>query len=518
MQRAVLICAFMISALVTTPFDGAVRAATKRFALIVTNQAYLPEVGRLDNPHVDGQLVGDALRRVGFDVTIVKDAGKAGFRAAVADYITKLATAGRDAVGFFYYSGHGAAQAKYGDNYLIPVDAKLTHSAQLAFLAVKLGEVIEALAQTDAKTNFIVIDACRNTPFSAGSKSAHKGFVPERERGGVLIAYATEPGNVAVDENYYARALARQITVPGQPAVLMFRAVRRDVLRATNNSQFPWTRDGLVEEFYFAGTDPGRRPLRPAVPRAGDTIRDCDDCPELVVVPGGTFKMGARPGEAGAMPNEGPLHSATVAPFAIGRHEVTFAEWDACIAAGGCRKHRPDDRGWGRGRRPVINVSWNDAQRYLAWLGKQTGKRYRLATETEWEYAARAGTTTPFWWGGSISTDQANYDGTYTYNGKPGLYRRKTVEVSSFKANDFDLFNVHGNVAEWTASCYRKLYRPGFEADQLDDACVFRVVRGGSWYDEPAELRAARRQSLKSRARAGHIGFRVARDVDRTVK
>ena len=104
-------------------------------------------------------------------------------------------------------------------------------------------------------------------------------------------------------------------------------------------------------------------------------------------------------------------------PFAVGRFAITFEEWDACVADGGCNGHRPSDEGWGRGRRPVINVSWDDAKAYVAWLSRKTGKSYRLLTEAEREYVARAGTTTPFWWGSSISTGQANYDGKDAYAG-----------------------------------------------------------------------------------------------------
>src|SRR5262249_30260931 len=155
--------------------------------------------------------------------------------------------------------------------------------------------------------------------------------------------------------------------------------------------------------------------------------------------------------EEGRFSDEGPQHEVRILrPFAVGRFAVTFDEWDACMADGGCNGYRPEDQGWGRGRRPVINVSWHGAQAYVAWLSRKTGQGYRLLTEAEWEYAARAGTTTPFWWGSAISADQANYDGSYVYrNGPKGEYRRQTVEVDSFRPNDWGLYQVHGNVWEW---------------------------------------------------------------------
>ena len=135
----------------------------------------------------------------------------------------------------------------------------------------------------------------------------------------------------------------------------------------------------------------------PKSPAAGDVIQDCDECPEMVVVPAGSFRMGSPPSEEGRFDNEGPMRRVTISePFAVGKYEVTFAEWDACVSAGGCKGRKPDDEGWGRGARPVINVSWGDAWSYALWLSRRTGKEYRLLSEAEWEYAARAGTSTRY--------------------------------------------------------------------------------------------------------------------------
>ncbi len=171
----------------------------------------------------------------------------------------------------------------------------------------------------------------------------------------------------------------------------------------------------------------------------------------MVVVPSGSFMMGSRLSQLGREDHEGPAHRVTILePYAIGKYEVTFAQWDACVAAGGCREHHPHDEGWGRGRLPVIDVSWWEARTYVRWLSRKTGKRYRLLSEAEWEYATRAGTTEAFYFGSTISTDQANYDGDYTYNsGRKGLDRGKTVPIGSFPPNAFGLHDVHGNVREW---------------------------------------------------------------------
>ena len=211
-----------------------------------------------------------------------------------------------------------------------------------------------------------------------------------------------------------------------------------------------------------------------------------------------------------------PLHPVTISePLAVGVHEVTFGEWDACVSEGGCNGYRPDDAGWGRGRRPVINVSWDDALSYVSWLSKKTGWRYRLLSESEWEYAARAGTTAPFHYGETISTDQANYDGRYGYGlGREGEKRGKTVEVGTFPPNAFGLHEVHGNVLEWVEDCWHESYEGAPEdgsswAGATD--CAKRVVRGGSWYNEPRHLRSAYRGGNPPALRNAGLGFRVAR-------
>ena len=164
------------------------------------------------------------------------------------------------------------------------------------------------------------------------------------------------------------------------------------------------------------GSGASRADSPTAARRADDVFRDCDGCPEMVVVPAGSFMMGSPASEEGRDDDEGPPHRVTLRSFALGATEVTFDEWEACVRGGGCNGYRPRDWGWGRGSRPVIMVSWEDAQAYASWLSAETGAAYRLPSESEWEYAARAGTTTPFHTGATISTDQANYDG--------GLYVR----------------------------------------------------------------------------------------------
>ena len=269
-------------------------------------------------------------------------------------------------------------------------------------------------------------------------------------------------------------------------------------------------------------TETGKAPIDPPPPPIilppGTVFRDSDAawCPELVVIPAGSFTMGSPADEPERFDNEGPQHEVHVPSFAVGRYAVTFAEWEACVSDGGCNGYRPEDRGWGRGRRPVINVSWEDAQAYVTWLSEKTGQGYRLLSESEWEYAARAGTTTPFHTGATITTDQANFDDNFTYNGSAkGEYRRETVAVGSFPANRFGLHDMHGNVWEWVEDCYHDNYS-GAPADGsvwTSGKCEKRVLRGGSWSDGPDHLRSAIRIWSTPDDRDFDIGFRVARTL-----
>jgi formylglycine-generating enzyme required for sulfatase activity len=248
-----------------------------------------------------------------------------------------------------------------------------------------------------------------------------------------------------------------------------------------------------------------------------DVFKESDNCPEMVVMPAGSFTMGSPESEPVRSEDEGPQHRVTFGRhFSVGKFAVTFDEWDACVMDGGCNAYRPDDAGWGRGRRPVINVSWDDANAYAAWLSRKTGKTYRLLSEAEREYATRAGTTTPFWWSATISPQQANYDGNSAYgNGPTGENRARTLPVDSFQSNPWGLYQVHGNVNEWTQDCWHDNYTgaPSDGSAWVSGICEFRVHRGGSWRGFPGNLRAARRSYDSQDLPGVFIGFRVGRTL-----
>ena len=228
------------------------------------------------------------------------------------------------------------------------------------------------------------------------------------------------------------------------------------------------------------------------------------------MVSAGGYMMGSRSGEGDS--DEGPRHRVRIGEaFAVGKYEVTFGEWDACVAGGGCGGHRPGDWGWGRGRRPVVGVSWEDAKGYVRWIREKTGKEYRLLSEAEWEYVARAGTRTEYWWGDGIGRGRANCDGCGSR-----WDNRETAPVGSFGANAYGLHDVHGNAREWVEDCWHSDYE-GAPTDGrawvTSGDCSQRVLRGGSWFNEPRLLRSAYRHWNSPGYRFNKFGFRIARTL-----
>ena len=258
--------------------------------------------------------------------------------------------------------------------------------------------------------------------------------------------------------------------------------------------------------------------------KPGQTFRDCAQCPDMVVVPAGSFTMGSPPDEAGRFENEGPTQTVTLTrPFAVAKFEVRFDEWAACVQDQGCRA--PQDEGYGRGARPVINVFWDDAKRYVAWLTKKSGKPYRLLTEAEWEYAARAGSKGAHFWdalSGSACAfanvlnptvkekyklDWASFDCEDGYVA--------TAPSGSFKPNAFGLYDMLGNVWEWVEDCYHESYEgaPTDGAAWTTGECSSRVIRGGGWSNDPQYVRSANRNRYTPGNRNNYLGFRVARTL-----
>ena len=245
-------------------------------------------------------------------------------------------------------------------------------------------------------------------------------------------------------------------------------------------------------------------PVEPADAAMRQVLADIDA--SMLPIPAGTFRMGDLTGRG--MPDEKPVHPVTVAAFRMSKYEVTFQQFDAYTQATG--KTRPSDQGLGRGTLPLINVSWIEAQEFLSWLNAQTGLKYRLPSEAEWEYAARAGVTTDYPWGASFESAKAN--GSGTSKADPFMY---TAPVGSFAPNAWGLYDVVGNVWEWVQDCYIDSYddaSPTGEARTADVGDCNPVIRGGSWANDPANLRLSDRSWHAAQYRYPFLGFRLARD------
>lgn len=247
-------------------------------------------------------------------------------------------------------------------------------------------------------------------------------------------------------------------------------------------------------------------------PASARTFRDCPTvCRQMVEIPSGSFVMGGAPSEEAWSGREAPQHKVTIGyRLAVATNDITFDEWDACMADGGCNRYRPSDFGFGRGKRPVITVNWHDAQSYARWLSRKTGKRYRLLSESEWEYAARGGTATSYYWGAAAG------QGNAVCNGCGSEWDKKTTApAGTYPPNPFGLFDMAGNVAQWTQDCWNPTY-DGAPADGSaweSGDCAKRVTRGGNWFIRPFALRSGFRREVPVDERDDIFGFRVAREL-----
>ena len=251
-----------------------------------------------------------------------------------------------------------------------------------------------------------------------------------------------------------------------------------------------------------ADTTPPPLPEASALSPAGFKFKDCDFCPPLVVVPRGEFTMGSS-----EHPHEKPTHKVKItSAFAIGQYEVTYEEWDRCVDAGSCR-YRPEFHG--SPREAIGNLSWDDANTYLKWMSEKTGQVYRLPSEAEWEYAARAGTGKRYWWGDEAGSGKANCtDCGSASNGQPSA-------VGSYKPNSFGLYDTAGNMAEWVQDCWNESYQgaPADGSAWTKGNCGLRGLRGGSFGNKSSFIRSSSRFRYDSDVRYEANGFRVLREL-----
>lgn len=506
---------------------GPARAADEpRLALVIVNGAYAA-FDKLGSTYTDGDRVATALNATGFidasgtgPVQVRRDLTREAMGQAVAQFRAQLAAAGPKAFGTLYFSGHGAALGSYGDVMLLPVDAGRDLTPESATLT--RAALTHHLLGSGARTILIVLDMCRNvlpapppsltqmiaaetgTEASAvGELAGSKGLrrmvrapaAAIRPDQGYLVAFSTSADQVAFDDGVFSKILAEEIRRPQQTiADALKRVSDRVALSSGKNFQKPTFDYGLQ----------GAPPCFISCDRAAsDRFYDCANCPWMRAIPAGITPFGSPQSEPGRDGDETVQAEVKIdRPFAIGVYEVTIAEWNGCVRDNAC----PKLGNWSKENPnpliPASDISYEDAQAFLAWLTVQSGRAYRLPSEQEWEYASRAGAATAFPWGDDIGPSMANYDHTARYRGsETAPYRGYPEAVNGYPANAFGLNQMQGNMWEWTAGC-------------TDMSCKGRIMRGGSFESAPNALRSANRFTVPPGKRRQDAGLRVVRDLD----
>ncbi len=564
-SRAVLaVLALLMSLMVTaTAFAQGTPSEPRRVALVIGNGAY-PQSPIASTPG-DARAFADVLREGGFDVVYAENARRAEMEAAVGAFTQKL---GWGVTAMVYFGGH--AIRHQDRNFLLAVDSKIVNEADIRAEGIDIDLILDPLIVSRPAGAVVILDAARKNPWQQALSPRLRGLSSQPPISGVTVVYPVAPGEVVGDAprdaNLFAVELIKQARVQGLPFREALKRVRTAVAQATRDKQMVWesspapelvistarkparAADSVEQGFWdtikgsdsaadfkaylesypdgpFAATARGRlqqieggnqpkvasapppaapAPAAPPPAAAQPAIRDCPQCPELVLIQPGAFAMGSSE----MFDFEAPVHQVSIRkPFYIGRREVTFEEWDACLAEGGC-KQKPDDRGLGRSRRPVTDLDWDDAKSYVAWLSQKTGKTYRLPSESEWEYVARAGTTTTYPWGRTVDKDKANCVGCTSDPVK------KAIDVGSFPPNAFGVYDMAGNAAEWVEDCWSDNYKgaPTDGSAWTKPVCRERVLRGGSFNNDPRYLRSAARFKYDQNVRFYTNGFRVVRE------
>jgi formylglycine-generating enzyme required for sulfatase activity len=545
------------------------QAEPKRVALVIGNGAY-PQSPIASMPG-DARAFADVLREGGFDVVYAENARRAEMEAAVGAFTQKL---GWGVTAIVYFGGH--AIRYQDRNFLLAIDSKIVNESDIRAEGVDIDLLLDPLIVSRPAGCVVILDAARKNPWQQALSPRLRGLSSQPPIQGVTVIYPVVPGEVVGDAprdaNLFAVELVKSAKVQGLPFREVLKRVRTSVAQATRDKQMVWessptpefvissarkparAADPLEQGFWdtIKGSDsaadfkayldsypdgpfaaaararlqqieggtqpkvalPAPPPVAPppaapppvaSSPATSQIVtRDCLQCPEIVLIRPGTFEMGSSE----MFDFEAPVHQVSIRkPFYIGKREVTFDEWDACVAEGGC-KQKPDDRGLGRGRRPVTDLDWDDAKGYVAWLSQKTGKTYRLPTESEWEYVARAGTTTTYPWGRTVDKDKANCLGCTSDPVK------KAIDTGSFPPNAFGVHDMAGNAAEWVEDCWSDNYRgaPTDGSAWTKPVCRERVLRGGSFNNDPRYLRSAARFKYDQNVRFYTNGFRVVRE------
>lgn len=506
-----------------------------RVALVIGNSRY--QFGPLKNPENDASDVATVLaEKLGFDVIVLNNQPLNGMVKAVREFEQRLKPG---AVALLFYAGHGLQSA--GINYMVPVDAEITHEDDIKRLALPLTDVLNAMEKRGKGINLIFLDACRNNPFAQSSRSSGGGgwgSMQDVISLGTQIVYATKPGSVASDgsgrNGVFTSALLQHMAIKGQPISEMISHVTADVAQRTSQKQIVWQEGSLTGGFQFI---PGERPLPTIIdqPINLDPIRDSifaqNDGPAMMPFKAGLFSMGAIDGNS----DEQPVHSVAIRlPFAIGQTEITreqFARFvddshyvtvaekiGACLAGEKIQENvNWKNPGFAQtGAHPVVCVTQTDANAFAQWLSKKTGARYRLPSEAEWEFAARAGGTQAYGASNSVADlcnfangDAQKFDITSCQD------NTKYTDMVAQRSAHGRLHDMLGNVWELTLDCYSPNYdeTPRDGSAYLTAKCNAIVARGGSFMNSPKGLRVSVRAKGAIDAPATNFGFRLIREL-----
>ncbi|MEM7295576.1 MAG: SUMF1/EgtB/PvdO family nonheme iron enzyme [Pseudomonadota bacterium] len=475
-------------------------------ALVIGNGSYeaLPE---LPPALHDADKIGNALESMDFEVIVAKDLDKVEFERVLREFEASISSAD---VALFYYSGHGVqATVQQGgqfdtNNFLVPVSSNIATVEDIPNAAIDLNEVHAVLQRQERDFNFVILDACSDSRLQARDGSRPQGLARPDPATNTLVALAAGENQLAFtggeNNSIYTGELLRHIGERGAEIQEIFARTRKGVENTTFGNQVPVEISRLKGSFYFK---PRAHPNREQYP-PGEHLRDpkCPECPLLVVLPPGSFQMGSDRSDS-----EQPVHQVTIdLPFAIGKFEVTLEEYGACVADGACRAV-PNNGGLNEERLPAGTVRWEDTQDYVRWLSGETGNTYRLPSEAEWEYAARAGTETPYPWGESAERKANCRDCDTRWSGIA------PAPVGSFSENAFKLHDMNGNVWEWVSDCAHDSYEgaPDDGTPWITGFCAKSVIRGGSFRDPAFAATSSFRTEASPAQERADFGFRVVR-------
>jgi len=498
--------------------------AAERVALVIGNNSYVHGTP-LKNCVNDARAVTKALEGVGFEVISGEDASLQEFEAKVLEFRRKAQGA---KAAWFHYSGHGVEVA--GTNYLVPVDANVEEEFQVKHKTYPLDQILGAMEGAKAPLKVVVLDCCRDNPFGRGwSRSGASGLAQVADTpDGTIIAFATSPGKVAADgagaNSPFTSALVSSLRKPGLEIEQVFIETGRLVKETTGNRQIPWRNSSFYGSFILmnGGTDgviPS--PMLPDSPAPLAEVSPLDrgevgkpvelkllgEVPVLFqYCPPGSFTMGSPKTEEGRGFDENQVSVRITKGFWMARTECTQVQWKAVMGSDPS-EFKGDDL-------PVESVSWDDVQEFIGKLnragGLPEGWQWSLPTEAQWEYACRAGTTTIFSFGNSLTLRQANFGEAIRNGGAgKGASLEKTSRVGSYTANTWGLYDMHGNVWEWCSDWHAEGLGGGADPKgPLSD--VLRVLRGGAWNDGAVYCRAANRSMADAGGRSHYLGFRPA--------